>query len=221
MTHARPKRTGFYIAISIAAVLHLMVLFVVVFHSKAVQKAEDETKTLSLSDVEEIKPPEPKAPPPPVPIKPRPRPHKPPPPKNVVEKVAENMVATEKKPTQTVVDTGTLEGGGDAGSGGPDEYHDMTRDITRPKFDTRALLRRLIYPAIAKRSGVEGRVILELLIDRNGKVQKITVRSETPPGYGFAEAAEAVFTGMECTPAKLNGENVAVRYRYPLRFRLR
>jgi outer membrane biosynthesis protein TonB len=65
-------------------------------------------------------------------------------------------------------------------------------------------------------------VILELFIDREGLIRNIVVLKETPEGRGFAEAALKAFRGMKATrPAQANGEDVAVRYRWPFRFILR
>jgi protein TonB len=64
-------------------------------------------------------------------------------------------------------------------------------------------------------------VILELFIDNQGVVRNIVVLRETPEGRGFAEAAVRAFQGMRAVPAQANGENVAVRYRWPVRFSLK
>ena len=41
------------------------------------------------------------------------------------------------------------------------------------------------------------------------------------PGYGFGEAAVKALKDIKCIPAKTNGVPVAVRIRYPVRFKLR
>jgi protein TonB len=97
----------------------------------------------------------------------------------------------------------------------------MHRVSIPPKFDERLITQALIYPPIALRSGIEGRVILELFIDRTGRVQRITVLQENPSGRGFGEAAVRAFEGQRCSPAEANGEPVSVRYRYPVAFRIR
>jgi protein TonB len=90
-----------------------------------------------------------------------------------------------------------------------------------PKLNAADILKGLRYPPIARRSGIEGTVYLELFIDREGGIQRITVLKEDPPGRGFAEAAVQAFEGLRCVPAQANGQNVSVRYRYPVSFRLR
>ncbi|MDR0624816.1 MAG: energy transducer TonB, partial [Treponema sp.] len=102
-----------------------------------------------------------------------------------------------------------------------EDYLPIHRVSIPPKFDEQAISRATVYPPIALRSGIEGRVILELFIDRTGQVQRITILQETPPGRGFGEAAVRAFEGQRCSPAEANGLPVSVRYRYPVSFRIR
>jgi protein TonB len=97
----------------------------------------------------------------------------------------------------------------------------MHRISAPPVFDEGEIIRALVYPPIALRSGLEGMVYLELFIDREGSVQRITVLKEDPPERGFGEAAVNAFRGIRGKPAESNGQPVAVRYRYPVRFRMR
>jgi hypothetical protein len=71
------------------------------------------------------------------------------------------------------------------------------------------------------RSGIEGRGILELFVDRTGIIQNITILLEEPAGSGFGEAAIRAFLGKKGIPATANGEAVSCRYRYPVVFRIR
>jgi protein TonB len=97
----------------------------------------------------------------------------------------------------------------------------MHRISTPPVFSERDILRALVYPPIPLRSGLEGIVYLDLFIDREGLVRRITILREDPPDRGFGEAAVKAFEGMRCKPAEANGQAVGVRYRYPVRFRIR
>jgi protein TonB len=97
----------------------------------------------------------------------------------------------------------------------------MHRISVTPSFSEEEIRRRLIYPPIAQRSGLEGMVYLELFIDPQGNVLRIIILKEEPQGRGFGEAAVRAFQGLHGTPAEANGTPVAVRYRYPVRFRLR
>jgi protein TonB len=79
--------------------------------------------------------------------------------------------------------------------------------------------KRIKYPPLANRQKIEAVVFLELYIDKNGDIRNIVVLKD--PGYGFAEAAVEALEGMKVEPAEANGIPVAVRYRYPIRFKLK
>jgi protein TonB len=101
------------------------------------------------------------------------------------------------------------------------EYLPMHQISVPPKFSERDITKDLVYPPIALRSGIQGTVYLELFVDKDGLVRKITVLREDPPGRGFGEAAIKAFENRRGQPAQANGMPVAVRYRYPLRFVIR
>jgi TonB family protein len=77
---------------------------------------------------------------------------------------------------------------------------------------------RIAYPTLAAKQGIEATVYLELFINSSGRIVHIDVLKD--PGYGFADAAVKALLDMICTPAKMEGKPVAVRYRYPVHFRL-
>ena len=142
----------------------------------------------------------------------------PPPPEEelpMVEAIAETMIETDIAPLQTVVAPGTLN------LNIQDDYLPQFRLSVPPKMDEREIASALVYPPIAQRSGIEGRVILELFIDRNGVVRNVVILQENPPERGFGEAAVKAFMGMRGVPAQANGEAVSCRYRYPVRFVLK
>jgi protein TonB len=117
--------------------------------------------------------------------------------------------------------TGSGFGSGDgAGDGDNPDYVPMQNISQLPVIPERFLRSRLEYPEMARRSGIMGRVFLELFLDSKGRIRKIEVLKEDPVGYGFADAAVRAFDGCACVPAKMNGEAVAVRFRYPIRFSL-
>ncbi|MDR0710707.1 MAG: energy transducer TonB, partial [Spirochaetaceae bacterium] len=70
--------------------------------------------------------------------------------------------------------------------------------------------------------GIEGVVYLELFVDAQGEIRQISILRETPEGRGFGQAAVNAFRGIRADkPAKSNGQEVAVRFRYPVRFTIR
>jgi hypothetical protein len=104
-----------------------------------------------------------------------------------------------------------------------DEYLPIHLVSEPPRFDERAIrsIRSALefeHPPVALRSGIEGRVILELFVDRYGVVQRIRIVREDPEGWGFGEAAVRAFTGRHAIPAYANGEPVPTRLRYPVIF---
>jgi periplasmic protein TonB len=88
-----------------------------------------------------------------------------------------------------------------------------------PVIPAKEVLGKIEYPALAARQGLEATVYLELYIDKGGRIARATVLKD--PGFGFEDAAVRALVGLICAPAKINGEPVAVRFRYPVRFTLR
>ncbi len=73
------------------------------------------------------------------------------------------------------------------------------------------------YPTFAKRSGIQGQVILEVEILRDGSVGAINVlRSLMSGPGGLDEAAIKAMKQWEFTPAKSGGQPVAVWVRIPI-----
>ncbi|HET6459723.1 MAG TPA: TonB family protein [Syntrophales bacterium] len=76
-----------------------------------------------------------------------------------------------------------------------------------------------VYPLLARRLGKEGRVVLELLIDKSGILQHIKVVE--PSGFGFTEAAVAAIKKSVFSPAYSNGEKVPSKAILSVRFNLK
>jgi protein TonB len=198
MTGEKKLRAILFILVAAA---HGLLIFFLAFNVNAAKSAgSEEARIMKLTDLEE-------EPPPPEETKPE---------TVVVEEIAETMIETDTPPDQKVVAAGTL-----ISPRTGDDFLPMHRVSVPPHFDERLITQALIYPPIALRSGIEGRVILELFIDRTGRVQRITVLQENPPDRGFAEAAVKAFEGQRCSPAEANGQPVSVRYRYPVSFKIK
>ena len=206
----------------LVTLLHFILILFIVFDSKIeILKGPENARVIHLIDLDEF------IPPPPV-VLPRP----PPPPQTEndddiprVEDIAEFMIETDTPPLQTVVPAGTLNYPSADATGiiahHDDDYLPMHLVSSPPQFDVNLITAALVYPPIALRSNIEGRVILELFVDRTGTVQRVIILREEPEDRGFGEAAVRAFTGMKGTPAMANGEPVSSRYRYPLRFTLK
>jgi TonB family protein len=75
-----------------------------------------------------------------------------------------------------------------------------------------------VYPLLARKLEKEGKVMLKLLIDANGKLQNIEVVQ--PGGFGFTEAAIEAVKKSTYAPGYRNGERVLTKALLPVRFQL-
>ena len=195
MANEKLLRLGLFAAV---AALHAILILFLAFNVNAPLHEESENaRVMKLADLAEAPPPPPEEA---IPL---------------VEAIAETMIETDTPPVQNVAAAGTLNL-----SGSFDDYLPAHRVSVNPFFDPEKLAAEIGYPPIARRSGIEGRVILELFVDRTGLVQQIRILQENPPGRGFGEAALRAFTCRRGSPAMANGEPVSCRYRYPVSFRL-
>ncbi len=77
------------------------------------------------------------------------------------------------------------------------------------------------YPELLRQAGIEGRVVLEAVIDTTGRVEpgSIGVVSATNPH--FVEPARQTLAASLFRPGRVNGRAVRVRIRLPIAFGLR
>lgn len=76
---------------------------------------------------------------------------------------------------------------------------------------------RVDYPTEAKKNGIQGVVVMDILIDDSGRVRDVALIEG--PGYGMNEAALSAVRGFRFHPAtSQEGKPVAVRIRYGYRF---
>ncbi|HMQ49064.1 MAG TPA: TonB family protein [Saprospiraceae bacterium] len=81
------------------------------------------------------------------------------------------------------------------------------------------IIKYLKYPEAAKKAGIEGKVLVELIISAAGKVTDIKVVQGL--GYGCDEAAVAVLEQMpDWIPAQKDGKAVASKMTLPFQFKL-
>ncbi|HSQ59535.1 MAG TPA: energy transducer TonB [Acidobacteriota bacterium] len=73
------------------------------------------------------------------------------------------------------------------------------------------------YPPLARGAGIEGRVVIEALVTRDGKVRKVRTREGDPI---LAEAASKAIRTWKFRPAFWNGKPVAAWVAVPVVFRL-
>lgn len=75
---------------------------------------------------------------------------------------------------------------------------------------------RIPYPEEAKKAGIEGPVVMELLIDAQGQVRQVSLVKG--PGFGLNEAALSAIKNFKFRPAKMQDQAVAVKIKYTYRF---
>jgi len=178
-----------------AALVHGVFLVLVTFQIQSTQGAVREAaEVFKLVDVRELIPP--------------PKPQEIAPPSQQMEVAPQASTAAEVVETEkTVVETQEP------------VYLPQHKISTIPVLPGQEILGRIRYPDLAARQGVEGVVYLELFIDAKGTIRRMEVLKD--PGFGFAQAALEALEGVRCQPAMANGEAVAVRFRYPIRFTLK
>lgn len=101
--------------------------------------------------------------------------------------------------------------------------HDGTSSLSEYRSVTQTsatLLRRLtpVYPKAAQHAGVEGEVILMIVIDAKGRVEAATVLKGL--GYGLDESAVDAARRTEWRPASANGQPIRSTQRFSVQFKL-
>ncbi len=76
------------------------------------------------------------------------------------------------------------------------------------------------YPGIARQNGVEGLVVIEFVVAKDGSIGKIKVSKDIGAGCG-KEAARVIKSMPDWIPGKQQGKKVAVRYNFPVKFKLK
>lgn len=87
-----------------------------------------------------------------------------------------------------------------------------------PRYDQNELSRALVYPEIARRNGLEGNVVLRVLIDQSGRVVNVVVDESSH--RVFDSVAINAVRKTAFTPAIQHGRPVAVWIQIPVIFRL-
>lgn len=105
-----------------------------------------------------------------------------------------------------------------------EQIHTWAEEMPKFSGGDRVLLsffaQNIVYPEIAKRAGVEGKVILTFVIDKNGDVKDVQVAKGI--GAGCDEEAMRVLKIMpRWNPGKQNGKPVLTRINIPVVFKLK
>lgn len=92
-------------------------------------------------------------------------------------------------------------------------------DMPKLQGGLKALTKEIRYPEIAVKAGLEGRVIVQFIVDKQGNVLDPTILRGI--GGGCDEEAIRVIKLMKFTPGQQRGVPVAVRMRIPITFKLK
>jgi protein TonB len=96
-------------------------------------------------------------------------------------------------------------------------FAEQTAEFNGELFDW--LGKNIQYPDMAKQNGIEGKVIIQFVVERDGKITNVEVVKKA--GWGFDEAAVEVVKKMPpWKPAKQNGKAVRLQMSLPVRFTL-
>ncbi|MFZ9976825.1 MAG: TonB family protein [Candidatus Kapaibacteriota bacterium] len=102
----------------------------------------------------------------------------------------------------------------------PDPSPDETISVNKPPFaENSMIMSKLQYPELAKKAGLEGKVVLRVLVRRNGSVKKYIV--ENTDSDLFNKSAGDAVMKTQFLPALQNGKPVACWLSVPISFKLR
>lgn len=141
-----------------------------------------------------------------------------PPPEPVIERVSNEP--TKPNP-QTTPSAGNTPGKGSGSGNGDSEAIPTlgTAQLDNTDFKPYGNAKPS-YPEVARKLGIEGEVILDLVISPDGKVLSIQV-VQTTGHASFADAAAATARNWRFAPPRYQGKPVKARYRRSIGFRLR
>ncbi len=95
-----------------------------------------------------------------------------------------------------------------------DDFVEVSEE-PKPLLDMMSLIK---YPLEARQRGLEGEVMVEMLISKDGKVERVEVSNATDKL--FADEAIRAAMLMKFTPAKLTGEPVRIWFTQQVKFKL-
>lgn len=110
---------------------------------------------------------------------------------------------------------------GDTGSGPPEAFIPGPEDVEElPALDRDGLARALerYYPAALRRAGVPGRVVVEVIVDEDGRVRPGSARILESTHAGFERATLQAVERFRFRPGRMAGIAVPVRVTIPIRW---
>ncbi len=100
-----------------------------------------------------------------------------------------------------------------------DQYHPTAEKMPSPIGGLPAIYKKISYPEIARKAGIQGKVYVMALVNENGGVDDVKVLKGI--GGGCDEAAVEAVKATKFTPGQIKGKNVKVKVALPIVFRLK
>jgi TonB family protein len=75
-----------------------------------------------------------------------------------------------------------------------------------------------VYPQKARATGIDGTGVIECIATVDGSLRACKIKSESPEGFGFGQAALAMAPQFQLKPEVKNGKPVEVKVDIPIRF---
>lgn len=94
----------------------------------------------------------------------------------------------------------------------------VVEQMPEPIGGMQAIYNKVTYPEIARKAGIEGRVVVQFVVDKEGNVVNPQVIRGI--GGGCDEAAINAVKDVKFKPGMQRGQNVAVQFQLPIVFRL-
>ncbi|MDR1602338.1 MAG: M56 family metallopeptidase [Tannerella sp.] len=105
----------------------------------------------------------------------------------------------------------------------PDSVYTVVEEMPEFPGGPKAMLdfisENLRYPVEAQAKGIQGRVTISFVVEKDGKLSNIEVRRSASPDLN-AEALRVVSVMPVWKPGKVKGKTVACKYTLPINFRL-
>jgi protein TonB len=192
--------------------------------------AESSQEVIELEDIEPTRELAPPPPPPPAPPPPREVPDAVEVEEDVIEEINLDLTATFSPPPApprqegpAVVPPPTLDEPPPPPPPAPEPTEPEVFEVAEVQPELvgglAGLQSRLVYPKVAAQAGIEGRVIVQFVVDERGNVvDPVAIRS---PNSILSEAAVKAIQESQFRPGQQRGRPVRVRFSVPVTFELR
>ena len=101
-----------------------------------------------------------------------------------------------------------------------EEIHNFVEEMPQFKGDIMLFLSKNIrYPSLAQELGIQGKVICQFVVDRNGAIENVEVVRGIDKSLDN-EAVRVIKSMPNWKPGRMNGRTVKVKYTLPIYFRL-